>query len=424
MKATVYTLGCKVNSCDSGTIIELLRSCGIQTDEDGTEADFYIVNTCAVTAESERKSRNLISKLKRMSPDAYVIACGCWSRIEKNKDTFTQADLILNTLSPKDTAEKILSFIGEKTDNSDIAICDSAIFSAFSDTKTRVSIKIQDGCNRFCSYCLIPYLRGNLASESPENIINTVNKLCEAGYKEIILTGIHIASYDFSGVGLGDIIRQIGERTAIKRLRLGSLEPGVIDDTFLNALSDTSAFCPHFHLSLQSGSDSVLSRMNRRYTTDEYARKCAMIRQVFPNACITTDIITGFPGESEDEFEQTKKFVRKIMFSHVHVFPYSRREGTKACGYPNQLTNAVKHDRARKLIALSDELALEVKKRFIGKRLSVLAENKDSGENYYEGYSENYLRVRFKACTDCVNEVSEVLIEEVKDGFLYGIEID
>ncbi len=421
MKATIYTLGCKVNSCDSGTISSVLSSCGIETDENATNADIYIVNTCAVTAESERKSRNLIRRLKRNSPEALVIACGCWSRIEENKNT-TDADLIIDSVSARETSSIIIDFIDEKLGINAHAKCSDDIFATFSDSKTRASIKIQDGCNRFCSYCLIPYLRGKLTSETPDNIINTVNDLISEGFHEIVLTGIHIASYSSGGTNLGRLVKLIGEKTSIQRIRLGSIEPGIITDEFLCDLLLTESFCPHFHLSLQSGCDTVLKRMNRRYTTEQYAKKCEMIHNIFPFACITTDMITGFPAETLQEYMQSVSFIKRIGFSHVHVFPYSRRKGTKAYDMSGQIPNAIKHERAQNMIEEARIVSNDVKNQFIGKSLIILVEYTKDGT--CEGYSENYLRVRFTGGQENINKIVEVNVEYVKDGILYARKID
>ena len=283
-------------------------------------------------------------------------------------------------------------------------------------TNTRANIKIQDGCSNYCAYCIIPYVRGPVRSRTIENVIKEIDKLEQQGFMEIVLNGIHLASFGTDkGESLTELIREIQKNNYSCRFRLGSLDPDIITEKLVQQMALTKHFCPHFHLSLQSGSDTVLKRMNRKYTTKDYRKKTEIIRKIFPDAGITTDIITGFPGETEEEFRQTCEFVREIRFARVHVFPYSSREGTEASGMPNQITNAQKKNRSRKLIQLCGETAQEFAETFIGKELRVLSEKNN------KGYSENYLPVKIKNENDLSNRIISVKILNYRDGFLTGM---
>ncbi len=422
MKFKIYTLGCKVNSCDSGIIAEILKNSGFEEcDESDKDTDINIINTCAVTAESERKSRQLIRRVKNAYPESFVIACGCWSRvavdIERMQDT---ANVIISHKKPEDTAREILRAASAFFNINEISDVEcGVVLGTIAESKTRAALKIQDGCNRFCTYCIIPYARAALCSVPIDKVVSDVNSLVDAGFNEVVLTGIHIASYNDNGKKLIDVIEAIDSNTSIKRIRLGSLEPKLVTNEFVDRLSNVKSFCPHFHLSLQSGSTSVLERMNRRYTAEEYLEYMWLIRDKITNAEFTTDIIVGFPGETEDEFSQTMEFVKKARFTHVHIFPYSKREGTPAAGFPNQLSRSEKHERVRALSKVCDEVANEALTHYIGRNLHVLTERKNENGNF-EGYSENYIRVEILSGECCENEIHKVAITGVKKDCLCG----
>ncbi len=414
MKYKFVTLGCKVNACDSRIIGACLENAGYPEAADLSSAGIIIVNSCAVTAESERKSRSMLRRMKSLYPQALAAVCGCWPRVNMAEaQNIEQADLIVAAKTPVDAAAEIISFLKNTGVTAMPAAECSPLFAHYFEDKTRAAVKVQDGCNRFCTYCIIPYARGRLTSAAPEEAVEMINEITARGCREAVLTGIHLASYDYQGNKLIDLIEKIGKETNLARLRLGSLEPVVITEEFLQRAAAVSCLCPHFHLSLQSGSDAVLRRMNRRYTADGYLRALADIRRVFPTACFTTDVIAGFPGETEEEFAETAAFIAEARFSHVHVFPYSRRRGTKAYDMPGQISNAVKHDRAVRLIALSEETAAGVYADFVGQTLALLPERVNEG-GLYEGYTENYLKTTVAAEGDkrgCITPVKIISAE-------------
>lgn len=420
MRFKIFTLGCKVNSCDSDIIKGVLKLFGyVECGENDDNVDFAVINTCAVTAESERKSRQLIRKIKTQYPNAYVFACGCWSRVgEDPEKSVPEADMIIKHKNPEDSARQILQFLNPQanTDFLDNLTCTGGTLA---ETKVRSALKIQDGCNRFCTYCIIPYARSKMSSVPIEKAVEEVNFLVKGGYKEVALTGIHIASYKDGENTLIDLIERIAKETTVERIRLGSLEPKLVTEEFVTRLKAVDRFCPHFHLSLQSGSTTVLERMHRRYTAEEYANYCELIRRHIPDAVFTTDIIVGFPGETEEEFAQTLDFVEKVGFAHVHIFPYSQRQGTPAADYPNQIDKAQKHDRVHRLSEVCDNVSERVLSGFVGKTLKVLCEYINS-EKLAEGYSENYIRTCFESGENAVNEICNVKITKVCGGMLYG----
>lgn len=420
MKFRIFTLGCKVNSCDSDIISSVLKSCGhSECANDNEKVDFAVINTCAVTAESERKSRQLIRKIKTQYKDAYVFACGCWSRVGKSpEDSVPEADLIIKHKQPEDIAGEILKFLNPDMDM-DFLDNLACMGGTLSETKVRSALKIQDGCNRYCTYCIIPYARNKMSSVPMAKAVDEVNSLVKRGYKEVALTGIHIASYKDGDSTLIDLIEKISSETSIERIRLGSLEPKLITEEFVTRLKKVKNFCPHFHLSLQSGSSTVLQRMHRRYSAEEYLSYCRLIKEHIPNAAFTTDIIVGFPGESEEEFNQTLDFVEKVGFSHVHIFPYSQRQGTPAAEYLEQISKSVKHERVKILERKCDEVSTRVLSEFIGKTMNVLCEYIND-DGLAEGYSENYIRTCFASGVESVNQICPVTITKVCGNMLFG----
>lgn len=408
MKIAVLTLGCKVNKYESDALIFELKNRGFDATDKLEEADAYIINTCAVTNEAEKKSRQMIERARKFNPNAHIYVMGCASQNRPAQFDKKGVQFLIGTASKK----KILDEL-EKVGQNIYALpekYEDDLFSA--QTLTRAFIKIQDGCNHFCTYCIIPYLRGRSRSRSVESIESEVEKL-PSSVKEIVLVGIDVSDFLIGGKkGLGTLLEKL-DRFG-KRLRLSSMEDNLIDEDFLDKLSKLKNFCPHFHLSLQSGSDSVLKKMNRHYTTEEFENSVNLIRKYFPLAGITTDIIVGFPTETEEEFLQTMKFVEKVKFSQLHIFPYSKREGTVAAKLYKDLPGQVKADRMKRL----SELGKRLKNEFIlkNKTAKVLIEEKN-GE-YFEGYSENYIKCYIKGDFAVGDVVSVELVKPFKHGAL------
>ena len=382
MKTAVINIGCKVNQCECDSLMTGLIALGHEVSDELVYADNYIINTCAVTKEAERKSRQVIGKVKKINPNAAIYVIGCAS--EKNAEQFE----IKGVRYVSGTAKKDAVF--EMLSGTHISPIPGAYESLPIGTnfRARAYVKVEDGCNNFCSYCVIPYLRGRCRSRAIEDVLAECRAAAETT-DEIVLTGINLSAYGLDiGTSLAELIRRLSDLSA--RIRLGSLEVGVIDKEFLSALNETPNLCPHFHLSLQSGSNEVLSAMNRHYTAEEYAGKVDLLRTYFPTAAITTDIIVGFPTETEETFEETMRFARRIGFSNIHVFPYSRRAGTAA--FPlGVLPDDVVDSRVKRLSKLRDELKRDYESAFVGADLEVVIETSDG--IYAEGYSENYIRV-------------------------------
>lgn len=423
------TLGCKVNQFETEAMAELLENEGFEVVHDAV-SDIYIINTCAVTKESDRKSRQFINKARRNNPNALVVAVGCSVQLNGEKiNKETQADIIIGTKNKGDIGRLIKERLGE------MASCFENIdnieqFKGAEDfeelkistvhDKTRANIKIQDGCSQFCSYCIIPYVRGPIRSRRHQDIIEEIKKIASRGYKEVVLNGIHISSYGRENKeedALIKLMEDINEIDGIERIRLGSLEPGIITENFTQRLSKMSKACHHFHLSLQSGSDAVLKRMNRKYTSGEYKEKVELLRRYMEDSGITTDIIVGFPGETEEEFSETYEFVKEIGFSRIHVFKYSQREGTKAASMTDQISDKIKSARSKKLIDLGEDISKGFMGKFIGSGMSVLIET-EKDEGMYEGYTSNYLKVLVKSDKNIKNEIVNVLIKNVKNDYL------
>ena len=382
MKAVVFTLGCKVNSRESSCLITGLKEKGFETSDKLEPADVYIINTCAVTAEAEKKSRQAIARAKKFNASARIFICGCAS--QKNPEAFIiKGAQVVTGAKAKD---KILDLL----DNKGIFIEQSdeyyEKYLPSKSSKTREYVKIQDGCNNFCSYCIIPYLRGRSRSRKIENIVEEIKALDS---QEIVITGINVSAFDDNGKKLPELLYALKDFDC--RFRFGSLEVGVISEELLTATKQLKDFAPHFHLSLQSGSDSVLKSMNRHYTRAEYLEKCAAIRRVFPDAAITTDIIVGFPTETEEDFLQSLRIVSEAGFAQIHAFPYSPREGTNAYKKYKELPSAVKKARVERILAVGATEKRRYMEQFVGKCLTVVPEHCIDG--YTEGYSENYIRV-------------------------------
>lgn len=423
----IITLGCKVNQYESEAVEEIFQARGYEKKQNN--ADIYVINTCTVTNMSDRKSRQMISRARRDNPEAVIAVMGCYSQVKpeevaaiegvdvvlgsRNKEEVV--DLCENVLQNKKAIDKVLSFSETKTIE-ELEISNQ-------EAMTRAYMKIQDGCNMYCSYCLIPYARGNIASRDMDSIKKEAERLAQNGYKEIVLTGIHVASYGKdlrNGISLIDVIEEVSKTEGIERIRLSSMEPRHITREFLERMKATGKACDHFHLSLQSGSDDILRAMNRKYDTKIFKEKVNLIREVFPNAGLTTDIIVGFPTETEKNHEETKDFVKEIKFAKTHLFKYSKRDGTKAASMKPEVDGNVKKERLKELEAIEEVNRLNFLKNQIGKTLSVLFESKFDMEGYKSGYSTNYLRVNVK---DDIgdNEIRNVLITEIKNDELIGI---
>ena len=417
MKAVVYTLGCKVNDVESGSIIRGLEELGYEVSREMEPADLYIVNTCAVTAEAERKSRQTVGKAIKCNPNAKIIVCGCAS--EKSPTAFSKKGGTMYAVTGAQRKNQVLEIVkaGLEKDARGVKIEEEKSYEEMplpECLKTRNFVKIQDGCNRFCSYCIIPYLRGRSRSRRMES---AAAEILSSEAQETVVTGIDVSEYkDEAGHDLADLMLAVQD--ADTRIRLGSLEVSLITERFLNALKQVKHFAPQFHLSLQSGSDKVLKSMNRHYTRAEYLEKCRMIYEAFPNAAITTDIIVGFPTESEEDFEDSLRIVEEAGFAQVHAFPYSPREGTNAYKRYKELPFALKKERVERLIERAAEQKKTYMERFVGQVLEMVPENCFDG--FTEGYSENYIRVYVEG--EMEKRPTHVCVERLfKDGVLAKI---
>ncbi len=400
MKAVVFTLGCKVNECESDSLISGLINLGYEVSDKLEEADLYIVNTCAVTAEAEKKSRQMASRIRKLSATAKVIFTGCAVQKDPKQFENKSSDFLVTGVFNKND---ILSMLDEKG-NHVSPPCDK--FEELLPTKslrTRAYVKVQDGCNNFCSYCIIPYLRGRTRSRNPKNVYEEIKNLSA---KEVVINGINLSAYNYDGVNLTGLIKELKDLPC--RIRLGSLEVNVVDRELLSALKDLKNFAPHFHLSLQSGSNSVLKAMNRHYTAEEYLEKVRLIREYFADAGITTDIIVGFPTETDENFRETVELVKKVKFSDIHPFPFSPRSGTVASKMKD-LSGEIKKQRLDELIKLKKESKENFAVKLKGKTLDFLCEEEKDG--YYQGYTENYLRVYLKEKVE-LGKITKVIIEE------------
>lgn len=424
-----HTLGCKVNQYETEAMEEIFEKNGYIIVDDDEIADIYVINTCTVTNLSDRKSRQFIRRAKKINKDSIIAVVGCYSQVSPDEVFEIEGvDVVIGTTdrnrilelcnNAKENNEKINIVRNVKTQKEFETININDIKS-----KTRAYIKIQDGCNQFCSYCIIPYARGPIRSRGLDEIIVESEKLGVAGFKEVVLTGIHVASYgkDINNTPLTTVLEKVANIRGIERIRLSSLEPTLIDDEFMQSILNTGKVCDHFHLSLQSGSDTVLKRMNRKYTCDEYRNIVKLIRKYMPGAGITTDIIVGFPGETEEEFNETYEFVKEIGFSRIHVFKYSPRKGTPAAKSKEQIDGNIKNIRSERLISLGEELMLKFNSNFVGKNLTVLFEEESKKEkDYIEGYTTNYIRVKVQQKPDLLGKIVDVKINSMKDEFLLG----
>ncbi len=408
-KAALHNLGCKVNAYELEAIQQMLEQKGYEIVPFAPGADVYIINTCTVTNIADRKSRQMLHRAKKMNPDAVVVACGCYVQAAGGKLEEDEAvDLIIGNNRKKEIPEILDEYFREREEGKaaeGVWMSDmthnreyESLSISRAEEHTRAFIKVQDGCNQFCTYCIIPYARGRVRSRRPEDVLEEVRRLAEAGCKEIVLTGIHLSSYGVDleeGQNLLTLIRTVHPVEGIRRIRLGSLEPGIVTEEFAEGIAALEKVCPHFHLSLQSGCDTVLQRMNRRYGSGEYMEKCDLLRRVYDRPALTTDVIVGFPGETEEEFEASRRFVEQVRFFETHIFKYSRREGTRAAAMPGQISEQEKAKRSHILLELDADRRREYMEGFLGEEKEVLFEEKIllDGREYWAGHTREYLKV-------------------------------
>ena len=413
-KVALHNLGCKVNAYEIEAMQQLLEEAGYEIVPFEPGADIYVINTCTVTNIADRKSRQMLHKAKKMNPEAIVVATGCYVQTGGEKLEKDEAiDLVLGNNQKINIVEALAEYAENKPGHGShvIKINQTKEYEELSIDHTaehvRAYIKVQDGCNQFCTYCIIPYARGRVRSRNIESVLKEVRALAEKGYKEVVLTGIHLSSYgvDFpeeKKETLLSLIRAVHEIEGIRRIRLGSLEPGIVTREFAEGIAALPKVCPHFHLSLQSGCDETLERMNRRYRSGEYRERCELLREVYGNPALTTDVIVGFPMETEEDFEESYEFVKNIHFYETHIFKYSRRQGTKAAVMEGQLTEAVKSIRSEKMIALHEIRAKEYETSMIGKTLELLLEEEVeiNGKTYFMAHSKEYVRAVIEKTKD------------------------
>ena len=417
MEKTVafYTLGCKVNQYETNAMEQQFIQNNYKIVENTEKADIYVINTCTVTNMADRKSRQMLRRVKEINQSAVIVVCGCYAQVAKTElEQIPEVDIILGINEKNKIVQIVEEYLANKDNIIEVAdVSKQKEFLDFGDVtyteKNRAVIKVQDGCNMFCSYCLIPYARGRIRSRKIENVVSEIEKIAKQGIKEVVITGIHVASYgkDFENenIRLINLLEEINKIEGIERIRLSSLEPTIVDEEFARRLSKLEKICDHFHLSLQSGCDATLKRMNRRYTTAIYKEATEILRKYYPNANFTTDVIVGFPGETDEEFNQTYKFLKEIGFYKMHIFKYSPRKGTVAEKLPNQVDGNIKEERSKKLIELSNNMQNEKNSKYIGKTVKVLFEEYENG--YYKGHTTNYMVVKVP--------------EQEQDGFIDNI---
>lgn len=430
MKVAFSTLGCRVNVYESEAMAEKFIKEGYEVVDFSEKADVYVINTCTVTNMGDKKSRQIIGRARRLNEEAIIAVVGCYSQIAPDEvSSIEGVDVVLGTRNKGDIVYWVNRAKSEKSKVVNVTenILKNKVFEELKiedyQDKTRAFLKIQDGCNRFCSYCLIPYARGAVCSKKPETVIEEVKNLAKHGFKEIILSGIHTASYGVDleeKVTLIDLLEEIEEIDGIERVRIGSIDPTFFTEGIKDRLVKLKKLCPHFHLSLQSGSNGTLKRMNRRYSKEEYKEIVDMLRGAIKDVSITTDIIVGFPGETEEEFKETYEFLKDISLTKMHIFKYSPRKGTKAAAMKDQIHGTIKEERSKKLIELNEKNEETFMKEMIGKTLEVLFEEKVSGEeNIYTGYTPNYIKTICESNEDLIGQIKKVYIKEIsKDNFI------
>ena len=413
MKAALHNLGCKVNAYETEAMQQILEEAGYEIVPFSEYADVYVINTCSVTNMADRKSRQMLHRAKKQNPDAIVVGAGCYVQTKEAQALVDESiDIVIGNnkkhelvplLREYEASHRKMACVAdinhEKQAYEELSLSRTA-------EHTRAFIKVQDGCNQFCTYCIIPFARGRVRSRELPDVLQEIRTLAKSGYREVVLTGIHLSSYGVdNGESLLHLIEAVHELEGIERIRLGSLEPRIVTDAFAKRLSELPKICPHFHLSLQSGCDTVLSRMNRRYDTAEYEVGCALLRRYFEHPAITTDVIVGFPGETDEEFETTERYLERIHFYEMHIFQYSRREGTKAAAMPDQVPEAVKKERSEKLLALGHRMSEEFRRYYLGRQVTALLEEEFlyDGKRYYTGYTKEYVKVAVETKKDLSN---------------------
>ncbi len=421
-KAALHNLGCKVNAYETEAMQELLEQSGYEIVPFSEKADVYIINTCTVTNMADRKSRQMLSRAKKLNPDAIVVAAGCYVQAQENAGNMPEG---IDILIGNNKKHELVSLIQEQEKEKGItkAVIDinhtneyESLYLHKTAEHTRAYIKVQDGCNQFCTYCIIPFARGRVRSRDKEEVVSEVTGLAKNGYREVVLTGIHLSSYgvDLEGEDLLSLIVAIHEVEGLERIRLGSLEPRIITEEFVKTISKLPKICPHFHLSLQSGCNETLRRMNRRYSAEEYYEKCELLREYFDNPALTTDIIVGFPGETQEEFEESMAFVDKVDFYETHVFKYSKREGTKAAIMPNQVPEQIKTERSNALLQLDDKKRKRYETMWMGKMADVLLEEESDidGNSHMVGHTKEYIKIAVLKDNRKSNQIISVKIGE------------
>ena len=413
MKAALHNLGCKVNAYETEAMQQILEEAGYEIVPFSEYADVYVINTCSVTNMADRKSRQMLHRAKKQNPDAIVVGAGCYVQTKEAQALVDESiDIVIGNnkkhelvplLREYEASHRKMACVAdinhEKQAYEELSLSRTA-------EHTRAFIKVQDGCNQFCTYCIIPFARGRVRSRELPDVLQEIRTLAKSGYREVVLTGIHLSSYGVdNGESLLHLIEAVHELEGIERIRLGSLEPRIVTDAFAKRLSELPKICPHFHLSLQSGCDTVLSRMNRRYDTAEYEAGCALLRRYFEHPAITTDVIVGFPGETDEEFGTTERYLERIHFYEMHIFQYSRREGTKAAVMPDQVPEAVKKERSEKLLALGHRMSEEFRRYYLGRQVTALLEEEFlyDGKRYYTGYTKEYVKVAVETKKDLSN---------------------
>ena len=431
-KAALHNLGCKVNAYETEAMQEMLEKAGYEIVPFKEGADVYIINTCTVTNIADRKSRQMLHKARKMNPDAIVVATGCYVQAQKEDEPIDPAiDIVIGNNKKKDLVAILEEYTnGHKENEPLMEMIDINHTHEYEELElstttehTRAYIKVQDGCNQFCSYCIIPFARGRVRSRKSEEVVAEVKRLVAEGYKEVVLTGIHLSSY---GVDLEEhetllsLIEAVNMVKGLERIRLGSLEPRIVTEEFAKRISEMPKMCPHFHLSLQSGCDATLKRMNRRYSSEEYYEKCMLLRKYFDNPALTTDVIVGFPGETEEEFKESMEFVDKVGFYETHVFKYSRRHGTRADKMPNQVRDEIKSERSDILLALHEKHKADFEKSYCGKEVEVLVEEDAviNGKEVQVGHTKEYIKIAIKSEDNLKNQIVKVNIPDNSEFFV------
>lgn len=423
-KIAFITLGCKVNLYDTEAMAELFTEKGYEVVDFEEYADVYLINTCTVTNLGDKKSRQMIRRAKRINPNSVVVATGCYAQVASEEVAKIEGiNIVIGTKNRSEIVETVENYVAENGVVNNVSdIMGEKEFEPLQisrlTNRTRAYIKIQEGCNRYCTYCIIPYTRGPIRSRKPEEVIEEVKKLAENGFKEVVLTGIHVASYglDLGNITLADIIEKVHSVDGIERIRFSSMEPLAIDNEFVARMSKLPKVCDHYHLSLQSGCNRTLKRMNRKYNAEQYAEACERLRNAFPNVAITTDIIVGFPDETEEDFKESLAFAERMKLDKIHTFPYSPKKGTPAAKMKNQISGDVKSQRSKEMIALSDKMNIDFLNNNIGKTVPVLFEDMENG--FWQGHTTNYIKVLAKSDENLNNKIVDVKLDKI-----HGVEI-